>query len=206
MKKRTFFAVIAGLGGSGCYVQRLFSRIWSQITFDADQGELRSRIATPEIDVRIAELSASSFQIEHTAYLAAPPEVVFSYISTFENIKDWMPGLTKTWTDNERAEEPGGKGAVRNIRAIGGKMTYETVRHMERSEYFLYSASDKSLGGMFTSHIGAQICLPEGEGTRFIWRSYAVPAKNPLMRVISKYIFLYFVGQSVINLEKRFGC
>ncbi len=203
--KYAWVAFVAALGGTGFYIKNIGQRILDQITFDCDRGVIRARAKTPEIDRVIGQYTDVPFQIEHTAYFKAAPQEVFSYISDFEKIREWMPGLTRTWTDNAAAETPGGAGAVRCIRALGGKMTYETVRYMDAPDFFLYSASDESLGGMYTEHLGAQICLPEGEGTRFIWRSYARPSSNIVMKWVAKITFLYFVGQSIINLEKRFN-
>ncbi len=201
--KKLLYAGAAACGWFG--FSRYLGKIDEQISYEAARGYTGViRPDTPELDAKIASLTDSPFGVEHSCYINAKPEDVFEFICDFARIKDWMPGLTKTWSDDSKAEVPGGPGAVRSIRAMGGKMTYETVI-AKQFPMLNYSASDKSLGGMYTKHLGAQICLPEGEGTRFIWRSYAVDSPNPIMRFASKYIFLIMVGQSVINLQKKFS-
>ncbi len=145
-------------------------------------------------------------QMEFSVELKAPQEQVFAFISDFSRLPEWMPTLSRVDVDNTHAQTPGGVGAVRQIRSPGGKRTYETVKRFEPPSVLAYSASDASLMGMYTNHLGVLTCEPVGNGhTRFRWLVYATPARSAFMRVVGKQMFSWILGRSVKNLQKRFG-
>ena len=86
-----------------------------------------------------------------------------------------------------------------------GKVTQEVVRAFEPPTWLAYSATNQSLGGMYTDHLGVLICEPEGtDKTRFQWRTYAQPAYLPFMRWLGKNVFKFVIEKSLKNLRKRF--
>ena len=198
---KTLILVLILLGvGLYFYFDAKFSKL---MTYDIKKGGTPGKY--PEIDAKLNALTSQPLQSEHTCTLGVVPELAFDYIANFELIQDWMPMLTKTWTNNENAQVPGGAGSVRMIKAVGGKMTEEIVKLKEAPTLLVYSATDKSLGGMFYNHLGAQICLPEGnERTKLVWRSYAQSPNNALMRWLGQTVFKFVVSISVLNLCKRF--
>ena len=133
-------------------------------------------LPTPATDweTRIRQLTPSPLQSEYTEILGASPEEVFAFISDFEALPEWMPGMNNVTVNNQQAETPGGLGAVRVITSYG-KVTQEVVRAFEPPTWLAYSATNQSLGGMYTDHLGVLICEPEEtDKTRF----QGVPTRN----------------------------
>lgn len=150
------------------------------------------------------ELTRSPLSIARATRLSAQPEEVFAFITDFPRLPEWMPMIKRCTVDNSRAQTPGGVGAVRVIEAPAGKPTLETVVALEPPRLLAYSASDESLMGMFTGHLGVITCepLPEG-GTWLTWLSFAVPGKAP-MGWVGPGMFKFMLGRSIKNLERRF--
>ncbi len=164
---------------------------------------------------RASQLTRSPLTLARAAHLAASPAEVFAFITDFPRLPEWMPMIKRCTVDNSRAQTPGGVGAVRVIEAPAGKPTLETVVALEAPVpadggptppgLLAYSASDASLMGMFTGHLGLLTCEahPAG-GTWLTWLSLATPGKPP-MGWVGPGMFKFMIGKSIANLERRFS-
>ncbi|RMF17411.1 MAG: SRPBCC family protein [Candidatus Dadabacteria bacterium] len=158
------------------------------------------------IDAKIAELTSSPLQFDVEAVLGAPPETVFATITDFERMPEWMPLMKRVEVDNSNAEAPGQVGAVRVIYPPVGKPTHEIVTAFDAPTLLAYHATDESLMGMFTDHTGVLTCEPgplAGQ-TRFRWRTYAKPGRNPVKRALGQRVFRYVFWHSMRKLKQRF--
>jgi uncharacterized protein YndB with AHSA1/START domain len=168
---------------------------------------------SPYAKQRAAELTRSPLSVEFATRLAAKPEDIFAFITDFPRLPEWMPMMKRCTVDNSRAQTPGGVGAVRVIEAPAVKPTLETVVAFEAPAsgagastpgLLAYSASDASLMGMFTDHLGVLTCEPHPTGgTWLTWLSMAKPGKPP-MGWIGPGMFKFMIGKSIANLERRF--
>jgi hypothetical protein len=165
---------------------------------------------SPFAKQRAAELTRSPLSLERATRLSASPEQVFAFITDFPRIPEWMPMIKRCTVDNSRAQTPGGVGAVRVIEAPAGKPTLETVIALEAPGgaasrgLLAYSASDASLMGMFTDHLGVLTCEPHpAGGTWLTWLSFAKAGKPP-MGWVGPGMFKFMIGKSISNLERRF--
>jgi hypothetical protein len=170
---------------------------------------------SPYAKQRAAELTRSPLSLERATRLSAKPEDVFAFITDFPRLPEWMPMIKRCTVDNSRAQTPGGVGAVRVIEAPAGKPTLETVVALEAPVsvggaptppgLLAYSASDASLMGMFTGHLGVLTCEPHPTGgTWLTWLSLAQPGKPP-MGWVGPGMFKFVIGKSIANLERRFS-
>lgn len=140
-------------------------------------------------------------QFELSCELGAPPETVFALITHFERLPEWMPFMMRVKVDNSRAHTPGGVGAVR---VIDGR-TRETVVAIEPPRLLAYSASDASLLGMYTHHLGVLTCEPAGPSrTTFRWLFHARPGRSALPRFVGRHLMPFIFRRSMRNLRKRF--
>jgi len=160
---------------------------------------------SPYAKQRAAELTRSPISLERATRLAAKPEDVFAFITDFPRLPEWMPMMKRCTVDNSRAQTPGGVGAVRVIEAPAVKPTLETVIAFEAPRLLAYSASDASLMGMFTDHLGVITCEPHPTGgTWLTWLSMAQRGKGP-MGLVGPGMFKFVIGKSIANLERRFS-
>ncbi len=152
-----------------------------------------------------AELAASSpLVLGRAARLGATPEQVFEYIADFERLPEWMPMMKRCRVDNERAEAPGGVGAVRVIDSGFGEPTRETVVAFEPPLLLAYSASDASLRGLFTRHLGLLVSEPHPRGGVWLsWLSYARSGTGP-QKYVGPGVFRWVIQRSLSNLSERF--
>ncbi len=136
--------------------------------------------------------------------LGASPEQLFAFIADFPRLPEWMPMMRRCQVDNTHAQVPGGVGAVRVIDSGFGAPTREEVRAYEPPELLAYSASDASLRGLFTSHLGVIVCegRPAG-GTQLSWLSYARPGLGP-QKFLGPRVFQFVIQQSLARLAARF--
>src|SRR5688572_23680068 len=149
------------------------------------------------------ELTSSPLSLARATRLAAQPDEVFAFITDFPRLPEWLPLIRRCTVDNSRAQTPGGVGAVRVIEAPLSKPTLETVVALEAPRLLAYSASDASLMGMFTGHLGVLTCEPHPEGgTWFTWLSFAVPGGAP-MGWFGPPMFKFILGRSISALERR---
>ena len=150
-------------------------------------------------------MTSEELQQSCSCELGISDEELFQWVADFPRLPEWMPMMKRAWVDNENAEKPGEVGAVRMIDSGVGKPTEETVVAFERPRYLAYSASDASLFGMYTNHLGVLACEPTSEGkSRLTWLSYARPGKNPIMRFFGRHMFNFMITKSIKNLQKRF--
>jgi uncharacterized protein YndB with AHSA1/START domain len=153
---------------------------------------------------RGSELTRAPLVLGRAAHLGGSPELVFAFITDFERLPEWMPLMRRCRVDDTRAVTPGGVGAVRVIDSGVGKPTEETVVAFEAPRLLAYRASDASLRGMFTDHLGVLTCEahPQG-GTWLSWLSYARVGKPP-QSWLGAGVFKYVIGHSLAQLERRF--
>ena len=145
--------------------------------------------------------SDEPLQFDLSCELGAPPEDVFAFITAFERLPEWMPFMLRVRVDNTRALTPGGVGAVR---VIDGR-TRETVVALEAPRLLAYSASDASLLGMYTHHLGVLTCdRLEPSRTRFRWLFHARPGRNVLLRFVGRHLMPFIFRRSMNNLRRRF--
>lgn len=142
--------------------------------------------------------------LARAARLGADPTHIFAFITDFERLPEWMPLMKRVRVDNSRAETPSGVGAVRIIDSGLGKPTEETVVALEAPTLLAYSASDASLRGMLTSHLGVILCEPHpAGGTWLSWLSYARPGTGP-QRFLGPAVFKQVIQRSLLQLTRRF--
>lgn len=136
--------------------------------------------------------------------LSGSPEQVFRYIADFERLPEWMPMMKRCRVDNTRAETPGGVGAVRVIDSGFGEPTRETVVAFEPPLLLAYSASDASLRGLFTRHLGVLVSEPHPRGGAWLsWLSYARSGTGP-QKYLGPGVFKLVIQQSLSGLRERF--
>lgn len=150
-------------------------------------------------------LTVSPLQFDVGCELGAKPAAVFDVLVDFPSMPTWMPLMKRVEVDNSKAKKPGEVGAVRVIYPPVGKATLEVVTAFERPWLLAYAATDASLMGMFTEHTGILTCDDNGKGgTTFRWRTFALPGKNPVMRVFGKLVFRFVFSSSLKKLQRRF--
>ena len=54
-------------------------------------------------ETRIREFTPSPLQSEYTEILGASPQEVFAFISDFEALPEWMPGMNNVIVNNQQA-------------------------------------------------------------------------------------------------------
>jgi carbon monoxide dehydrogenase subunit G len=103
--------------------------------------------------------------VERTFTVARPPEVVFDYLSDFENTNEWDPGTI----DTERTDGDGGVGTTySNLSEFLGRkveLTYETIE-LERPTKLLFRGNHKDTWTTDTMSFTAA-----GEGTSIHYRA-----------------------------------
>lgn len=100
--------------------------------------------------------------------LAAPPDVVWPWISDAEHLSAWS-AVTVTPIEPGPAGLPDEAGAIREVRLPIGPLTLrlqERVLEASPPERFVYSVFR---GGMVRSHKGTITLEPTDEGTRLQW-------------------------------------
>ncbi len=153
---------------------------------------------------RGSSLTQAPLVLPCAARLGADPARIFAFITDFERLPEWMPLMRRVTVDNSRAEKPSGVGAVRVIDSGIGKPTEETVVALEPPELLAYHASDASLRGMFTEHLGVLVCEPHpAGGTLLSWLTYARPGKGPA-RFVGPTVFKQVIQRSLEQLTRRF--
>jgi uncharacterized protein YndB with AHSA1/START domain len=149
-------------------------------------------------------MTGSPLSLARATRLGAPPEEIFAFITDFPRLPEWMPLIKRCTVDNSQAQAPGRVGAVRVIEAPMAKPTRETVMAFEAPRLLAYSASDASLMGMFTGHLGVLTCEPHPQGgTWFTWLSFGHRGGAP-MGWFGPPMFNFVVGRSISSLERRF--
>lgn len=152
-----------------------------------------------------ARLSEQPLQLTYTARLGAAPEEVFEFVSDTDRLHEWIPGARKSWSDDSNALHPKQVGSVRMIDAGIGKPTLEVVKAYEAPRMLAYSATDASLFGLVTDHLGVVTCEPHPEGgTAFCWLAFGKPARNPVKRWAGMKVFQVALSGGTKKLERRF--
>lgn len=154
-----------------------------------------------------ARLTDSPLQTTKQARVAAPPNVVWNFITDFSRLDEWIPLATRSRSDDTNAEEPGGVGAVRVIHAAGApKPTLETVIAKEAPRMLAYSAADENLFGMFTKHLSVLTVEPHPSGdTVFTWLAYGVQPRNRLVRIAGSQLFDKVLASGTKKLVKKYA-
>jgi uncharacterized protein YndB with AHSA1/START domain len=153
---------------------------------------------------RAAELTGTPLVLARAGRFGAEPDELFRFISDFERLPAWMPMIKRCRVDNRRASVPGGVGAVRLIDAGVGRPTEETVIAFEPPTLLAYSASDASLRGLFTGHVGVLVSEPHpAGGSRLSWLSHARPGTGP-QRLLGPGVLAWVVQRSLAGLARQF--
>ena len=151
-----------------------------------------------------ARLTGQPLQLEKRAHLGASQAALFAYLTDIEKIAEWIPVAKRSWADDSNAEAPSQVGSVRVISTGVGTPTRETILAYEAPRMLAYSASDKSLFGMYTDHLSVITCEPhEDGGTVMTWLAFAKPGRPP-MRWLGPAVFAAALGGGMRNLKKRF--
>jgi uncharacterized protein YndB with AHSA1/START domain len=159
--------------------------------------------------VRGAQLSAelaggAALVLGRAARLGTEPGQLFRFIADFERLPEWMPMMRRCRVDNSQAVVPGGVGAVRIIDSGFGEPTRETVRAFEPPQMLAYSASDASLRGLFTGHLGVLVCEPHPAGGSWLsWLSYARSGAGP-QKFLGPSVVKMVIQRSLASLSERF--
>lgn len=152
-----------------------------------------------------ARLSQQPLQMTYTAHLGVSQGEAFAYISDTDRLHEWIPGARKSWSDDTEAEHPKQVGSVRMIDAGIGKPTREVVRAYEPPRVLAYSATDDSLFGLYTEHLGVVGCEPHPSGgTVFCWLAFGRPADNAVKRWAGRKVFQVALGRGTRALARRF--
>lgn len=152
-----------------------------------------------------AQLSDQPLQMKIVRRLGVSQDDLFTFITDFERLSEWIPGARKSWSDDSKAEVPGQVGAVRMISGAVGAPVREVVKAYEAPRLLAYSATDESLRGMFTDHLSVIGCEPHSEsGSVFTWLAFAKPAESAVMRFVGTKVFRFALGAGTKNLERRF--
>ncbi len=143
--------------------------------------------------------------VDRSAVVAAPRERVWEFITDFEQLPRWLPGLARCEVDDREAEVPGQVGAVRVIVPIlGGPTTYERVTAFEPPERLVYSATDASLLGMATDHRSVLTLQPRAGETEVRWAIYARLAQG-LRGAAGRQVFRFVASRGLSNLTRLLG-
>ncbi len=152
-----------------------------------------------------ARMSSQPQQLKITRRLGASQGELFEYVTDFSRLSEWIPGCRKSWSDDTHAEAPGQVGAVRMISSGLGKPVREVVRAYEAPRMLAYSATDDSLFGLMTDHLGVLTCEPHaGGGAVFCWLAYGRPAKSAAVRWVGDKVFRIALHGGTKKLEQRF--
>ncbi|MEM7434273.1 MAG: SRPBCC family protein [Myxococcota bacterium] len=150
-------------------------------------------------------LSNQPLQMTYTAHLGLPQSELFAYVSDTDRLHEWIPGARKTWSDDTHAEQPKQVGSVRMIDAGVGKPTQEIVKAYEAPRLIAYSATDESLFGLLTDHLGVVACEPHPSGgTVFCWLAFGRLADNRVKSWAGTRLFRFALGGGTKALKRRF--
>ncbi len=152
-----------------------------------------------------ASLTEHPQQIEVKGRMGLSQEELFDVIVDFDSMSGWLPMARRTWTDNSKAEIPGGVGAVRMIDAGAPKVTRETVVAIGRPDHLCYSANDGALMGMMTDHLSVITMEPHPEGgSSLVWLAFAKPSSFPPMAWMGRKVFGFVLRGALKNLQKMY--
>jgi len=141
----------------------------------------------------------------YTARLGIEQAALFEYVSDADRLSEWIPGARETWSDDTEAESPKQVGSVRVISVGFGKPTREVVKVYEPPRAIAYSATDESLFGLVTDHLGVVSCEPHPEGgTVLCWLAFGRLASNPVKRWAGRKVFQAALSGGIKALKRKF--
>lgn len=153
-----------------------------------------------------ARLSDEPLLFETTRHLGITQRELFTYVTDFGRLREWIPGAKKTWADDTKAEVPGQVGSVRMIKGPFGPPMRETVREFDAPRMLAYSANDGAFFGTCTDHLGVLACEPHPDGgTVVCWLAYGRLARAPVKAWLGRRIFQFALGNGMKNLERKFS-
>lgn len=155
---------------------------------------------------RAASMTSEALQVEVQGRLGLSCEEAFRCVTDASKLADWLPVGDSSYSDDSKAEAPGGVGSVRVIKTGPLPPTRErVVAYDAPGLFYAYSASDSSLMGMFTNHLGAIGFEPHPEGGCVMtWLAYGKAGRSWLMRYAGLRMFRFVLWNGTKNLEKRF--
>lgn len=152
-----------------------------------------------------AKLTTRPLQIEVKGRIGLSQEELFDVITDFDSMSEWLPMAKRTWTDNSKAETPGGVGSVRMIDAGAPSVTREKVVAIGRPDHLCYSANDGALMGMMRDHLSVITCEPHPDGgSSLVWLAFAKPSPFPPYAWLGRKVFGFVLGGSLKNLQKKY--
>ncbi|MCC6525094.1 MAG: SRPBCC family protein [Polyangiaceae bacterium] len=119
--------------------------------------------------------------LEVSAHFPAPPADVWRVYTDHAGWTGWA-GIGKVRLEREGTPERDGVGAVRAIENFG-LVVREEVTHFEPPRLMRYRVAS---GVPLRHHEGEVELLPDGDGTRLVWRcrfDVPIPGAGPFVRV-----------------------
>ncbi len=104
-------------------------------------------------------------RIEVSQRIAASREKIWTLLADHEGMKRWS-AVREVVRRRQGAPDPNGEGAIRTVRAFGMVVDERITAFKpgERMEYVLVE------GAPIRDHSGEVVLLPDGAGTRVVWR------------------------------------
>jgi carbon monoxide dehydrogenase subunit G len=163
------------------------------MTFDAYALETASRLTDHPLHVKAQ------------GRVGVSPDEIFDFITDIERLASWLPTARRSWSDDTKAEHPMQVGAVRMIDPGFGPPAEETVVLFERPRAYAYKASDATLKGMLTDHLGVITVEshPSG-GSVLTWLAFGKPPRSKLMAALGKKVLAYVLYGGIRRLERKF--
>lgn len=160
------------------------------------------------VPIDVSAWTDSPLQFEEAIVLHTNIERAFELLTDFERLPRWMPFIRRV--DVETTEQvgsaPGGCDSptiTRVIYPIIGPPTRERIVVIEPPNWLAYSASDETLHGMYTGHLGVVSCeATDVDRVRVVWRTYAQRGPTILIRSVGPIIVRWFVKRSLKNLRR----
>ncbi len=149
-------------------------------------------------------LTEQPLQLKVSGRVGLAPEALFDLVTDIDGLPSWLPMARRAWSDDTHAEAPQQVGAVRMIDAGVGAPAEERVVHFERPRAYAYRASDRSLKGLYTDHLGViGIEAHPNGGSVLTWLAFAKAPRSRLVGFVGEKVFGHVLRGGLRNLERR---
>ncbi len=146
----------------------------------------------------IGLLLPSAWQVERSVVIRAPAATIFPHLNSLKRWRDWAVWYQRNPnTQIEYSGADAGVGTTSRWRDENGRVTMK-VMESERDRLVAYVLLLNS--GEFRSE-GVLLLMPEGAGTRVIWRAAGEVGRNPANRYFA-LLQRYSIGNEfAVSLE-----
>jgi len=146
----------------------------------------------------IGFLLPSTWQVERSVVIRAPAPAIFPYLNSLKQWREWTvwyrqhPEMTTEYSGPDA-----GVGSTSRWSGEDGRGVMK-IMQSERNQFVAYTLLFN--GGEFRTD-GALSLMPEGEGTRVVWRAAGEAGRNPANRYFALFLGYWIGGDFADSLE-----